>query len=186
MLFRSGALRGGARAPEQLRSRRVLPPDGNERARTGRRLTRNFSRQVRATAEAQHPIAVALSCIDSRTPVELIFDLGMGDIFSIRIAGNITSPKILASAEYACAVAGAKLLIVIGHTRCGAVSAAVKLLDSRRMVAEETGCQHLESIIHEIQRSADSVSRQTTEPTSPEIVSIVDAVARKKIGRAHV
>lgn len=157
--------------------------DGNERARTGRRLTRNFSRQVRATAEAQHPIAVALSCIDSRTPVELIFDLGMGDIFSIRIAGNITSPKVLASAEYACAVAGAKLLIVIGHTRCGAVSAAVKLLDSRRMVAEETGCQHLESIIHEIQRSADSVSRQTTEPTSPEIVSIVDAVARKNVLR---
>ncbi|MDH4302423.1 MAG: SulP family inorganic anion transporter, partial [Nitrospira sp.] len=102
--------------------------DGHERTRAGRRLTRDFTRQVRATAEGQHPLAVALSCIDSRTPVELIFDLGMGDIFSIRIAGNITSRKVLASAEYGCAVAGAKLMLVIGHTRCGAVSAAVKFL----------------------------------------------------------
>ena len=91
---------------------------------------------LRATAKGQHPLAVVLSCIDSRTPAELIFDLGMGDIFSIRIAGNITSRKVLASAEYGCAVAGAKLILVIGHTRCGAVTARwFPEFDQRRAVA---------------------------------------------------
>lgn len=158
--------------------------EGHERARTGRRLTRYFNHQVHATAEGQHPLAVALSCIDSRTPVELIFDLGMGDIFSIRIAGNITSRKVLASAEYACAVAGAKLMLVIGHTRCGAVSAAVKFLGSRLTAAEATGCQHLDSIVNEIQRSADGVTSQAaSEPPSAEALAIVDAVARENVLR---
>ena len=110
--------------------------DGHERFRTGRRLTRDLGRQVNATADGQHPLAVVLSCIDSRTPAELIFDLGMGDIFSVRIAGNVTSRKVLASVEYGCAVAGAKLILVMGHTRCGAVTAAVNLIvldrDGRR------------------------------------------------------
>lgn len=158
--------------------------DGHERARSGRRLTRDFTRQVRATAEGQHPLAVALSCIDSRTPVELIFDLGMGDIFSIRIAGNITSRKVLASAEYGCAVAGAKLMLVIGHTRCGAVSAAVKFLGSRLTAAEATGCQHLDSIVNEIQRSADGMTSQSaSDPSSTEGFAIVDAVARENVLR---
>jgi len=158
--------------------------DGHERARTGQRLTRDFIRQVRATAEGQHPLAVALSCIDSRTPVELIFDLGMGDIFSIRIAGNITSRKVLASAEYGCAVAGAKLMLVIGHTRCGAVSAAVKFLGSRLTAAEATGCQHLDSIVNEIQRSADGMTSQpSSEPSSTEGLAIVDGVARNNVLR---
>lgn len=158
--------------------------DGHERARSGRRLTRDFNRQVLATAESQHPLAVALSCIDSRTPVELIFDLGMGDIFSIRIAGNITSRKVLASAEYGCAVAGAKLMLVIGHTRCGAVSAAVKLLSSPVTAAEATGCQHLDAIVNEIQRSADGITFQAaSEPSSAEALSIVDAVARENVLR---
>jgi carbonic anhydrase len=158
--------------------------EGHERARTGRRLTRDFSRQVRATAPGQHPLAVALSCVDSRTPVELIFDLGLGDIFSIRIAGNITSREVLASAEYGCAVAGAKLMLVIGHTRCGAVSAAVQFLGARLTAAEATGCQHLDSIVSEIQRSADGMTRQATgEPSSPEGLAIVDAVARENVLR---
>ncbi|MGZ8366989.1 MAG: bifunctional SulP family inorganic anion transporter/carbonic anhydrase, partial [Nitrospira sp.] len=158
--------------------------EGHERARVGRRLTRDFSRQVRATAEGQHPLAVALSCIDSRTPVEMIFDLGLGDIFSIRIAGNITSREVLASTEYGCAVAGAKLMLVIGHTRCGAVSAAVKLLGARLTAAEATGCQHLDSIVSEIQRSADGMTCQaTSEPSSPEGLAIVDAVARENVLR---
>ncbi len=158
--------------------------DGHERARTGRRLTRDFSRQVRATAEGQHPLAVALSCIDSRTPVELIFDLGMGDIFSIRVAGNITSRKVLASAEYGCAVAGAKLMLVIGHTRCGAVSAAVKFLGSGLTAAEATGCQHLDSIVNAIQRSANGMTSQAaSDPSSTEGLAIVDAVARENVLR---
>lgn len=170
-----------ALAPHQVLQ---ILKDGHERARTGRRLTRDFSRQVRATAKGQHPLAVALSCIDSRTPVELIFDLGMGDIFSIRIAGNITSRKVLASAEYGCAVAGAKLIVVIGHTRCGAVSAAVKFLGSGMTAAEATGCQHLDSIVNEIQRSADGMTSQSaSEPSSTEALAIVDAVARENVLR---
>ena len=158
--------------------------DGHERVRTGRLLTRDFNRQVRATAEGQHPLAVALSCIDSRMPVELIFDLGMGDIFSIRIAGNVTSPNVLASAEYGCAVAGAKLLIVIGHTRCGAVSAAVNLVGARATAAEATGCQHLDSVVNEIQLSAHGISHQATDdPHSPETSALIDAVARQNVMR---
>ncbi len=158
--------------------------DGHERARTGRRLTRDFSRQVRATAGGQHPLAVTLSCIDSRTPVELIFDLGMGDIFSIRVAGNITSREVLASAEYGCAVAGAKLMLVIGHTRCGAVSAAVKFLGARLTAAEATGCQHLDSIVNEIQQSAAGMTAQAaSEPSSTAALTIVDAVARENVLR---
>lgn len=158
--------------------------EGNERIRTGRRLTRDFNRQIRSTAEAQHPLAVALSCIDSRTPVELIFDLGLGDIFSIRIAGNITSRKVLASAEYGCAVAGAKLIVVIGHTRCGAVSTAVKLFRSYQTAVEVTGCQHLDSIVGEIRRSAEGVVRRTTdEPSLPGMVATTDVVARDNVLR---
>lgn len=158
--------------------------DGNGRVRTGRRLTRDFNRQVRATAEAQHPLAVALSCIDSRTPVELIFDLGMGDIFSIRIAGNIISREVLASAEYGCAVAGAKLIIVIGHTRCGAVSAAMRLGSSLQTAAEATGCQHIDSIVGEIHRSAESVAgRRTSELLSTDTMASADAVARANVLR---
>ncbi len=158
--------------------------DGHERARTGRRLTRDFSRQVQATAAAQHPLAVALSCIDSRTPVELIFDLGMGDIFSIRVAGNITSREVLASAEYGCAVAGAKLMIVIGHTRCGAVSAAVKLLDSPMTAADATGCQHLDAIVSEIQRAAAGVAGPSAvEPSTSDLGAIADGVARENVLR---
>ncbi len=158
--------------------------DGHERARTGRRLTRDYSRQVQATAAAQHPLAVALSCIDSRTPVELIFDLGMGDIFSIRVAGNITSREVLASAEYGCVVAGAKLMIVIGHTGCGAVSAAVKLLGSHLTVADATGCQHLDAIVSEIQRSVGGIPNQpAVKPASPDAGVIADAVARENVLR---
>ena len=158
--------------------------DGHERACTGRRLTRDFSRQVQATAVAQHPLAVALSCIDSRTPVELIFDLGMGDIFSIRVAGNITSREVLASAEYGCAVAGAKLMIVIGHTGCGAVSAAVKLIGSHLTVANATGCQHLDAIVSEIQRSVGGIPNQpAVKPASPDAGVIADAVARENVLR---
>ena len=80
-----------------------LLKDGHERCRTGHRLTRDYSRQLSTTARGQHPLAVVLSCIDSRTPAELIFDLGMGDIFSVRIAGNVASRKVLGSVEYGCA-----------------------------------------------------------------------------------
>lgn len=127
--------------------------DGHERFKSGQRLTRDMGRQVNATAAGQHPLAVVLSCIDSRTPAEIIFDLGIGDIFSVRIAGNVTSPNVLGSIEYATAVAGAKLILVMGHTRCGAVTAAVKLIGSQQTIAEATGCQNLDQIVSQIQLS---------------------------------
>jgi carbonic anhydrase len=127
--------------------------DGHERFKSGQRLTRDMGRQVNATAAGQHPLAVVLSCIDSRTPAEIIFDLGIGDIFSVRIAGNVTSPNVLGSIEYATAVAGAKLILVMGHTRCGAVTSAVKLIGSEKTIAEATGCQNLDQIVSQIQLS---------------------------------
>ena len=158
--------------------------DGHERFRSGRRLTRDLVHQVRATAEGQHPLAVVLSCIDSRTPAELIFDLGMGDIFSVRIAGNVTSRKVLASAEYGCAVAGAELILVMGHTRCGAVTADVNLIGDVRTPAEATGCQHLDHIVNDIQQSTDPIAcRGAKEVPVAEKQSFVDAVARRNVLR---
>jgi carbonic anhydrase/SulP family sulfate permease len=171
----------GALTPQQVLQ---LLRDGHERVRTGRRLTRNFGRQVSATADGQYPLAVVLSCIDSRTPAELIFDLGVGDIFSVRIAGNITSRKVLGSVEYGCAVAGAKLILVMGHTRCGAVSAAVNLIGSATPTAEATGCQHLESTIRDIQQSVDPLTSQGLEFLSDsEKESFVNDVSRRNVSR---
>jgi carbonic anhydrase len=158
--------------------------DGHDRFRTGRRLTRDLGRQVRATADGQHPLAVVLSCIDSRAPVELIFDLGVGDIFSVRIAGNLTSRKILGSAEYGCAVAGAKLILVMGHTRCGAVTAAVNLICSTRTASETLGCQHLDYIVNDIQQSTDQASCRGIEARpAGEQESLVNAVARRNVSQ---
>src|SRR5262249_57598927 len=114
-----------------------------------------------------HPLAVVLSCIDSRTPAELIFDLGMGDIFSVGIGGNVASRKVLGSVEYGCAVAGAKLILVMGHTGCGAVSAAVDLACSSGTVAEVTGCAHLEHIVHEIQQLTDPLECRGVQQRPP-------------------
>lgn len=158
--------------------------DGHERFRSGRRLTRDFIRQVRATAAAQHPLAVVLSCIDSPTPAERVFDLGMGDIFSVRIAGNVSSRKVLASAEYGCAVAGAKLILVMGHTRCGAVSAAVKLLCLPQMSAAASECEHFHHIINELHQSADEeLCRDVSEGSAEEVGTVVDVVARRNVVR---
>jgi len=170
-----------ALTPEQVLQ---ILKDGHERFRTGHRLTRDLSRQVNATADGQHPLAVVLSCIDSRTPAELIFDLGMGDIFSVRIAGNVTSRKVLGSLEFGCAVAGAKLILVMGHTRCGVVTAAVNLFGSTRTASEATGCQHLDHIILDIQQSIDPLVCQGVEqqPAS-EKESLVNAVARRNVER---
>ncbi len=170
-----------------LTPRQVLQilKDGNERFRSGRRLTRDMVRQVRVTADRQHPLAVVLSCIDSRTPAEIIFDLGMGDIFSIRIAGNVVGPQILASAEYGCVVAGAKLILVVGHTRCGAVTTAVKLACSAQTAAAATGCDHLGSIVTDIQSSIDpTVCRDLREGEQGRFDAFIDTVTRQNVQRA--
>jgi carbonic anhydrase len=97
---------------------------GNERFVNNLKANRNLLQQVNETSEGQHPLAIVLSCIDSRTSAELIFDQGLGDIFSCRVAGNVLNDDILGSMEFACKVAGAKALVVLGHSRCGAVKGA--------------------------------------------------------------
>ena len=129
--------------------------EGNRRFLAGERIQRDFSRQVAATASGQFPMAAVLSCIDSRTPAEVIFDLGLGDIFSARVAGNIAARDLIGSMEYACVVAGSKLVVVMGHTSCGAVNAAVDLICSQKSAAEATGCGNLDGLVTEIQQSID-------------------------------
>ncbi|MFK5878399.1 MAG: carbonic anhydrase family protein [Flavobacteriaceae bacterium] len=98
--------------------------EGNSRFAKNLKVLRNLKEQVFQTSEGQYPFAVILSCIDSRVPTELVFDQGIGDIFSVRVAGNIINEDVLGSMEYACKVAGSKIVVVMGHTKCGAVTAA--------------------------------------------------------------
>jgi carbonic anhydrase len=98
--------------------------EGNKRFQDNVRLSRNLNEQVKQTTEGQFPYATVLSCIDSRVSSELIFDQGMGDLFSVRIAGNFINEDILGSMEFACKLAGTKLLVVLGHTSCGAIKGA--------------------------------------------------------------
>lgn len=98
--------------------------EGNKRFVNNLKVNRNLLQQANDTSDAQHPFAVILSCIDSRTSAELIFDQGLGDIFSVRIAGNILNDDILGSMEFGCKVAGAKIIVVLGHTKCGAIKGA--------------------------------------------------------------
>ncbi len=132
-----------------------LLKNGNNRFVNNLKANRNLLEQVNETSEGQWPFAIILSCIDSRTSAELIFDQGLGDIFSVRIAGNIVNTDILGSMEFACKVAGSKLVVVLGHTKCGAVKGA---------------CDHVEmgnltELLSKLQPAVYS-ERDTTEPGS--------------------
>ena len=98
--------------------------EGNKRFVQNLKVNRNLLQQVNETRDGQWPFAVVLSCIDSRTSAELIFDQGLGDIFSVRVAGNIINEDILGSMEFACKVAGSKFIVVLGHSKCGAIKGA--------------------------------------------------------------
>lgn len=156
--------------------------EGNERFRSGQRISRDFTRQTVATASGQYPLAVVLSCIDSRTPAEIVFDLGLGDIFSIRIAGNVAKEKVLGSMEYGCRVAGAKLIVVMGHTRCGAVRSSVDLFMAEKP-SSSTGCEHLESLVGEIQKSLKQDDRSVSTKSAEEIQAFADHVAELNVTR---
>ncbi len=98
---------------------------GNKRFRSGVRKNRNYLNEKTASASGQYPAAVLLSCIDSRAPAEVVMDLGLGDIFNCRVAGNIANQDLLGSMEFACKLAGAKVVLVMGHTACGAIKGAI-------------------------------------------------------------
>jgi carbonic anhydrase len=112
-----------------------LLKDGNQRFVKNLQAHRDLLEQVNATSEGQFPFAVILSCIDSRTSAELIFDQGLGDIFSVRIAGNIINTDIIGSMEFACKIAGSKLIVVLGHSKCGAVKGACDHVEMGNLTA---------------------------------------------------
>ncbi len=112
-----------------------LLKEGNKRYINNLKVNRNLLQQANETSDGQHPFAVILSCIDSRTSAELIFDQGLGDIFSVRIAGNIINEDILGSMECGCNVAGAKIIVVLGHTKCGAVKGACDYVEMGNLTA---------------------------------------------------
>jgi carbonic anhydrase len=158
--------------------------EGNRRFRGGMQISRNLRRQQQATASGQFPMAAVLGCIDSRAPAELIFDLGLGDMFSIRIAGNFARRKVIGSLEYACAVAGSRLAVVLGHTSCGAVTAAVDSYLTGRSALETTGCENIDVLLSELQQSIVP-SQMTGQLDDPAVKKrLVNDVARNNVFRA--
>lgn len=127
--------------------------EGNKRFQSSTMANRNLLQQVNETTDGQYPFATILSCIDSRVSSELIFDQGIGDIFSIRIAGNFVNEDILGSMEFACKLAGTKLLVVLGHTSCGAVKGAC---DHARL-------GNLTKLIEKIEPAVDAVNEPNDE-----------------------
>jgi carbonic anhydrase len=140
-----------------------LLKEGNTRFVSNLKMNRNLLQQVNDTTDGQHPFAVIISCMDSRTSAELIFDQGLGDIFSIRIAGNIINEAILGSAEFGCKVVGSKIIAVIGHTGCGAIKGAIGNV--------ELG--HLHFITSKIQRCIPGIKSQFTPISDEELVKRV-------------
>jgi len=134
--------------------------DGNKRFVSNLKINRNLLQQANDTSDGQHPFAVILSCIDSRTSAELIFDQGLGDVFSVRIAGNIVNEDILGSMEFGCKVAGAKIIVVLGHTKCGAVKGAcdnVTLGNLSGLIAKIKPAVDQESVTSENRNSSNGV-----------------------------
>lgn len=128
-----------------------LLKEGNERFVANDMAQRNLLHQVRDTATGQYPFATVLSCIDSRVSAELIFDQGVGDIFSARVAGNIINEDILGSIEFACKLAGTKLVVVLGHTACGAVKGA----------CDDAKMGNLTTLLHKIKHAVKAVKEPT-------------------------
>lgn len=136
----------------------TLLKEGNERFVKNERLQRDIYRQIRVTAdEGQHPIAAVLGCMDSRAPTEMIFDVGIGDLFSLRIAGNIAGQKVLGSLEFACQAKGSKVILVLGHTDCGAVTSACQLRLQEKQVSDVKEMPHIQYVLGPLMRSVESV-----------------------------
>lgn len=137
---------------------------GNERYTSAKMEARDFGSQRQGTVSGQYPKAVILSCIDSRVPVETVFDQGIGDIFVSRVAGNFENVDILGSLEYSCKVAGSKLIVVLGHESCGAVKAAIDGVELGNITAM------LDNIVPAVRVSADQVEGEASS-TNKEMVA---------------
>ncbi len=163
-------------SPEQVLE---ILKECNKRFQSGKRLTRDFARQVDATAGSQNPLAVVLSCIDSRVPAELVLDLGIGDIFSVRVAGNVIGTKSLGSMEYGVSVAGVKLILVMRHSRCGAVTSSVQKFSTSNV--DSAGISsHLNAIVDEVTHSLSSDEQNSIDSLNDsELENLIDDVARR-------
>ncbi len=147
----------------------ALMKKGNKRFYTGKREDQNVLAQQRATAKGQYPAAVLLSCIDSRAPAETIMDLRIGDVFNNRVAGNVGSPDILGGMEFSCKLMGAKVVLVMGHTACGAIKGAI----------DNAELGNLTGLLAKIRPAVDATT-YSGERTSTNY-AFVDAVARKNV-----
>ncbi len=158
--------------------------EGNERFCTGQQLSRDLTRQLEATADGQHPLAIILSGASSRTPIEMIFDVGLGDIFCARITGNLVSVGVLGSLEYACAVAGAKLIVVMGHNNSAVMRMAVNQLLSQQPDQRARDCTHLQPVLELIQKSIDSKQLQGWEKMEVKAQqACIDEIYRRHLSR---
>ncbi len=146
--------------------------DGNQRFLTGTTVDRNLLEQINDTAEGQFPFATVLHCIDSRVSAELLFDQGIGDIFSIRIAGNFVNEDILGSMEFACKLAGTKLIVVLGHTSCGAVKGAC---DHARLGNLTALIEKIEPAVNAVKEPQDDTLRNSSN------IEFVNNVAAKNV-----
>lgn len=142
---------------------------GNERFRKGKEVPHDYLAQQRASAKGQYPAAVILSCIDSRAPAEVIMDLAIGDVFNARVAGNIANHDILGSMEFACQVAGAKVVLVMGHTACGAIKGAI----------DDVELGNLTGLLAKIRPAVEAT--QYGGERFAKNYAFVDAVARKNV-----
>jgi carbonic anhydrase len=157
--------------------RETLTPDdiialmkkGNQRFRVGKESPHNYLAQQKASVKGQYPAAVILSCIDSRAPAETIMDLGIGDCFNARVAGNIANDDILGSMEFACKLAGAKVVLVMGHTGCGAIKGAI----------DNAQLGNLTGLLAKIRPAVEATQYQGER--SSKNSSFVDAVGRKNV-----
>ena len=166
---RTGALTKAER--DKLTPAQVIEAlkQGNERFRTGKMAVRDYRDQQRTSAAGQYPAAVVLGCIDSRAPAEVIFDAGIGDTFNARIAGNVVNDDLLGSIEFGCAVAGAKVLLLFGHTACGAIKGAIDDVEMGNL----TGL---------LARVKPAITTTTfTGDKSSKNAAYVDAVARRNV-----
>jgi carbonic anhydrase len=153
--------------PEQIIA---LAKKGNQRFASGQPIQRDYMSDVKATKKGQYPAAIILSCIDSRAPAEIIFDAGIGNIFNARIAGNVIDSDLAGSAEFACKVAGSKLMIVMGHTSCGAVKGAI----------DQVQLGNLTGLLEKIRPAVDAMHDFPGDHSSKNL-AYVDAVATKNV-----
>lgn len=149
----------------------ALMKEGNARFRAGKMQGHDYLAQKRASANGQYPAAVILGCIDSRAPAEIILDAGIGDTFSARVAGNIANDDLLGSLEFACALAGAKVVLVMGHTACGAIKGAI---DSAKL-------GHLTDLLDKIKPAVEATTFSGERSSKND--AFVDAVAATNVRR---